>query len=70
VQENDFFCGEDTARLPVTISIGVSSTDGDPDPVSDKLIIRADSALYEAKATGRNRVMYAQFQGGIGVEES
>jgi len=70
VQENDFYCGDDTARLPVTISIGVSSTDGDLDPVPDNLIMRADNALYEAKAAGRNKVMYSPTQGGIGIRES
>jgi len=70
VQENDFFCEEDRVKLPVTISIGVSSTDGKSDPVPDSLIIRADHALYEAKATGRNKVMFSHTPDGIGIHET
>jgi diguanylate cyclase (GGDEF)-like protein len=70
VQETEFYCGEDTAKLPVTISIGISSTDGDFDPVADSLIIRADHALYEAKAAGRNRVISFHVSDGIGTDES
>jgi diguanylate cyclase (GGDEF)-like protein len=42
--------------LPITVSIGVSATahtDGDYDAV----LRRADQALYEAKSSGRNRVV-------------
>ena len=43
-------------QLEVTISIGVASTEGvDDTPVS--LMKRADEALYEAKRSGRNRVI-------------
>lgn len=57
VQDNDFSCEHDTIKLLVTISMGVASTDGLFDIVPDSLIIRADQALYEAKAAGRNRVV-------------
>ena len=70
VQENDFFCEEDRVKLPVTISIGLSSTDGNSDPVPDSLIIRADHALYEAKATGRNKVMSSHTPDGIRIHET
>jgi len=48
-----------SARIPVTVSIGVASlgpgmTDG------TQLIATADAALYEAKRTGRNRVVTHQ----------
>lgn len=47
----------DTA-VDVTVSVGVASAPGWPhDP--DELIRRADAALYEAKASGRNRVRVA-----------
>jgi len=42
--------------LSVTISIGVACTGG-PGDTPDLLLKRADEALYEAKATGRNRVI-------------
>ncbi|HTZ18592.1 MAG TPA: diguanylate cyclase, partial [Dissulfurispiraceae bacterium] len=56
VQENDFFCPDMSIALPVTISVGVACTDGNFDITPDSLIKRADGALYEAKAAGRNRV--------------
>ncbi|MEW8492519.1 MAG: GGDEF domain-containing protein [Candidatus Thiodiazotropha taylori] len=43
-------------KLNVTISIGVSCTTEDGNTLSD-LINRADTALYEAKSHGRNRVI-------------
>ncbi|MFO1012623.1 MAG: PleD family two-component system response regulator [Caulobacteraceae bacterium] len=42
--------------LTVTISIGVAATLGEGD-TSEALIKRADEAVYEAKASGRNRVI-------------
>lgn len=38
----------------VTCSFGVAAVRKDDDP--DKLVSRADKALYEAKRIGRNRV--------------
>ena len=44
--------------LNVTVSIGIaSSEDGGKDDTAQKLIKRADTALYEAKSGGRNRVI-------------
>jgi two-component system cell cycle response regulator len=43
-------------QLAVTISIGVAATKG-ADDTPDLLLKRADAALYEAKQTGRNRVV-------------
>ena len=54
IVEKTEFKFEDT-RIPVTISIGVASIDGEPTE-SAAIIKRADERLYEAKASGRNRV--------------
>lgn len=43
-------------QLEITISIGVASTEGAED-TPDLLMKRADEALYEAKRSGRNRVI-------------
>ena len=48
----------DGKTLRVTISIGVAMHDGHPD--FQRLIIRADEALYQAKQSGRNRVVLSQ----------
>ncbi len=40
----------------LTISIGVAEVDPEADHTPDEWIARADQALYEAKALGRNRV--------------
>jgi diguanylate cyclase (GGDEF)-like protein len=42
------------AKIPVTVSIGVAC--GMPTVSIDALIVRADAALYRAKANGRNRI--------------
>ncbi|MDO9223136.1 MAG: PleD family two-component system response regulator [Caulobacter sp.] len=42
--------------LTVTISVGVATTLGEAD-TPDSLLKRADEAVYEAKAAGRNRVI-------------
>lgn len=44
-------------RLPVTISIGVASVLPDSADGSRELVKLADSALYQAKGDGRNRVV-------------
>ena len=47
----------DDKTLRVTVSIGVAMHAGHPD--YSHLINQADTALYEAKRTGRNRVVQA-----------
>jgi two-component system cell cycle response regulator len=43
------------ATLPVTVSLGVSCMDSEHDS-PEKLLKRADVALYQAKRSGRNMV--------------
>ena len=44
-------------RVPVTISIGVTVFENDDLTNLERLIHRADSAMYQAKRAGRNRVL-------------
>ena len=46
----------ENTRIPVTISMGVASIEGNEPTESAALIKRADERLYEAKASGRNSV--------------
>lgn len=42
--------------VPITISIGVATFT--PEDDSDSLILKADKAMYQAKQTGRNKVIH------------
>lgn len=44
-------------RLPLTASIGVAVQDGHPD--YERVLARADAAMYQAKRAGRDRVVVA-----------
>lgn len=50
---------DETAGAKVTVSIGVSSWDANFDSI-EHFIDAADRALYEAKRTGRNRVVHSR----------
>ena len=43
-------------QLTITISIGVAATTGEGD-TPESLLKRADEGVYEAKASGRNKVV-------------
>ncbi len=62
------FSGQKKA-LHVTISLGVAQYDPETDDGKDRLIQRADEALYAAKEKGRNRVM-AHYGDIIDLKES
>ena len=47
--------GEDPEGVRVTLSVGVASFQGEQDTI-DRMMERADHALYAAKASGRNQV--------------
>jgi diguanylate cyclase (GGDEF)-like protein len=49
----------DGKRLNATLSAGVASGQGEGIAISS-LLRDADAALYEAKSTGRNRVVFAE----------
>jgi diguanylate cyclase (GGDEF)-like protein len=51
----------------VTVSIGLAESD--PDETLDELIGRADAALYEAKAGGRNRICVAAARSGAAAKD-
>jgi two-component system cell cycle response regulator len=47
----------ESTPLRLTVSVGVATTNGDPALTPAALLKLADERLYEAKRTGRNRVM-------------
>lgn len=46
-------------KVPVTISIGIASSDQFPGATAESLLRAADAALYQAKHTGRARALLA-----------
>ncbi len=56
IEGEAFAIGGDRKAIDVTISVGVASLRPGSDSVAD-LMKRADTALYEAKNTGRNKVV-------------
>jgi diguanylate cyclase (GGDEF)-like protein len=69
VQAAEFYCEEGLKQLPVTISLGLATTVDMNDLTPEHLINRADAALYQAKAAGRNRVVFAKSGGSVTVHE-
>lgn len=58
MSDNPFEVGLPDGPITVTVSIGVATSQEGQSP--SQLIERADKALYEAKAGGRNKVVIAQ----------
>jgi two-component system cell cycle response regulator len=56
IEKTPFAVGGNGTTIPVTVSVGVASLNRGPDSVAE-LMKRADLALYEAKSSGRNRVV-------------
>jgi two-component system cell cycle response regulator len=56
IARTPFVIGKEGQSVTVTISVGVSSARGQADDVRS-LLKRADMALYEAKKSGRNKVV-------------
>ncbi|MGA9600394.1 MAG: diguanylate cyclase [Methylocystis sp.] len=57
VQSSPFKINAPAGLLSVTVSIGLAERGADANP--DALMRRADKALYDSKAAGRNRVTLA-----------
>lgn len=56
--------GDDAVAVTASIGVAVASQDGSAaDQVMDAMLDAADTALYEAKAAGRNRVAYVDLTG-------
>ena len=55
VQEKQFLLGESKTAHPVTVSLGVATYNRSES--GEELVKRADKALYQAKQTGRNKVL-------------
>ena len=51
------------AGIRVTASFGAASNGDRPDALLDDILMRADEAMYRAKASGRNRVVFADAPG-------
>lgn len=66
IEELEIRHGEE--RIPITISIGIATGVPESDTYGLKLFAEADAALYEAKQTGRNRVVISQTQSKIEVQ--
>jgi diguanylate cyclase (GGDEF)-like protein len=49
----------DGEKFHITVSLGVSCLTSEPQVGLEEFMRRADTALYEAKRTGRNRVCYS-----------
>ncbi|TDI60339.1 MAG: diguanylate cyclase, partial [Alphaproteobacteria bacterium] len=58
IAETPFVVSGDVEPIAVTVSIGVALTKASGDSADD-LMNRADEALYEAKGSGRDRVVTA-----------
>jgi two-component system cell cycle response regulator len=60
IEEVVFTVGEEETKksLPLTISLGLSYYSGNRDDSWHKLVERADTELYRAKQSGRNKVCH------------
>ncbi len=56
VASHPFFVNNGASQLSITVSSGIASIEGGED-TTEKLLKRADVALYNAKRAGRNRVV-------------
>lgn len=64
------FTGKEQQTVSMSLSIGISCLDNEPDLEPSELIIRTDTALYRAKHQGRNQICKAQLERGRLVIET
>lgn len=64
------FTGKDQQTVSMSLSVGISCLDNEPDLEPSELIIRTDTALYRAKHQGRNQICRAQMERGRLVIET
>jgi len=57
IEQDAFLVSNGAKSLPVTVSVGVATLNRDNGEDAKALLKRADEALYEAKSSGRNRVV-------------
>ena len=67
VETSNFIQNEQ--RIPITISLGVSSTEHIETLSTENLVLSADTSLYSAKSYGRNCVRWVTAQDELSVED-
>ncbi len=62
IGNNDFTISAEPGHLKCTVSIGVSMLEEKKSDTGEKLLKRSDEALYQAKGSGRNKVVISSVE--------